>query len=50
MKKTLTEQKDTKRTVSGTKCKKGEYYAIARVQIICPEGITYEQVIGLLPK
>lgn len=32
------------------KCKKGEYYAIARVQIICPEGITYEQVIGLLPK
>ena len=32
------------------KCPKGQYYAIAKVQVICPEGITYEQVIGILPK
>lgn len=32
------------------KCPKGQHYAIARAQVICPEGISYEQVIGLLPK
>lgn len=31
-------------------CPKGQNFAIARVQVICPEGISYEQVIGLLPK
>ena len=32
------------------KCPKGHDYAIAKVQIICPEGISYEQLIGILPK
>lgn len=32
------------------KCPKGHDYAIAKVQVICPEGISYEQFIGILPK
>ena len=48
--KTFGDYKLCKFKIKLPQCPKGQDYAIAKVQIICPEGITYEQIIGLISK
>ena len=48
--KTVGDYRLSKFKVKIPKCPEGHDYAIAKVQIICPEGIRYEQIIGLTNK